>query len=196
MHRQIKPEEVPTVTQMTHYYETHKDDFTTPAKVRWEELTVSKAKYAGKNEALAAIARMGNRVLVGGEPFAEVAKQSSDGFTAMKGGLRDWVSKGSLTDKEIDEALFSPNLPVGKLSQIIETPQDYNIVRIVQRVDRKTEEFTEAQDKIRKKITEERTERQFREYLERLEKRTPIWTIFDGTGGNLSLAERLNEKQR
>ena len=34
-----------------------------------------------------------------------------------------------------------------------------------------------------------------REYLERLEKRTPIWTIYDGTGGDLPLAERLNEKQ-
>ena len=195
MRRQIKPDEMPTVTQMTHYYDTHKADFTTAAKARWEELTVSKAKYAGKDQALEAIAQMGNRVLIAGEPFAEVAKQSSDGFTAADGGLRAWASKGSLADKEIDAALFGPSLPVGQLSQIIETPQDYNIIRIIERVERKTEEFTDIQDKIRKKIMDERTDRQIREYLERLEKRTPIWTIYDGTGGNLSLAERLNEKQ-
>ena len=192
--RQIKPEEMPTVIQMTNYYEAHKADFTTPAKTRWEELTVSKAKYAAKEEALAAIAQMGNRVLVAGELFAEVAKQSSDGFTAAKGGYRDWVAPGSLTDKEIDKALFAPSLPVGQLSQIIETAQDYNIIRVLERVDQKTEEFQVAQEKIRKKIIDERTKRQLREYLERLEKRTPIWTIYDGFGGDLRLAERLNEK--
>jgi peptidyl-prolyl cis-trans isomerase SurA len=191
--RQIKPDEIPTVTQMTHYYETHKADFTTQAKARWEELTVSKEKYATPEEAKAAIAEMGNRVLVRGEPLADVAKQSSDGFTAIKGGARDWVSKGSLTDKEIDAALFSPTLPVGQLSQIIETPTDYNIIRIVERVDQKTDEFTDVQDKIRKKLTDERTERQFREYLERLERRTPIWTVYDGNGDGLPLTERLKD---
>ena len=63
-------------------------------------------------------------------------------------------------------------------------------------MDQKTEDFTDIQDVIRKKIIDERTDRQFREYLERLEKRTPIWTIYDGFGDNLRLAERLNEKQR
>ncbi|MCC6125327.1 MAG: peptidyl-prolyl cis-trans isomerase [Pirellulales bacterium] len=194
--RQIKPEELPTVIQLTNYYETHKADFTTPAKARWEELTVGKAKYPSKEEALAALARMGNRVLVGGEPFAEVAKQSSDGFTAAKGGYRDWASLGSLADKEIEKAVFGPSLPVGQLSQIIETPQDYNIVRVIERVDRKTADFCEVQEIIRKKIIEERNERQFRDYLERLEKRTPIWTIYDNFGDNLPLAERLTEKRR
>jgi hypothetical protein len=191
--RQIKPDEIPTVTQMTHYYETHRADFTTQAKARWEELTVSKEKYATKEEAMAVLAEMGNRVLVRGEPFAEVAKQNSDGFTAMKGGVRDWVSKGSLTDKEIDAALFSPTLPVGQLSQIIETPTDYNIIRVLERVDQKTDEFTDVQDKIRKKLTDERTDRQFREYLERLERRTPIWTVYDGNGDGLPLNERMKD---
>jgi parvulin-like peptidyl-prolyl isomerase len=191
--RQIKPDEVPTVTEMTRYYESHKADFTTSAKARWEEIAVSKSKYATKEEAFAAIAQLGNQVLAGA-PFAEVAKQGSDGFTAAKGGVRDWISKGSLTDKEIEEAVFG--LPVGQLSQIIETNTDFNIIRVLERVDRKTEEFLTAQEKIVKKIKEERTERQLREYLERLEKRTPIWTIYDGNGDNLALADRLNEKQR
>ena len=194
LRQKIKPDEVPTVTEMTHYYETHKADFTTAAKARWEELTVTKAKYANNDEALAAIAQLGNRVFVGGEPFAEVAKQGSDGFTAAKGGLRDWVAKGSLADKEIDAAVFG--LPVGALSQIIETKQDYNIIRVLERVEEKTEDFRTAQAEISKKVKEERTDRQSREYLESLEKRTPIWTIYDGTGNDLSLAERLNEKQQ
>jgi hypothetical protein len=195
MRKQIKPDELPTVTQMVHYYEAHKldTDFTTPAKVRWEELTVNKSKYSNNAEALAAISQLGNRVLVNKEPFDAVAKDASDGFTAMKGGFRDWAAKGSLTDKEIEKALFSSSLPVGQLSQIIETPQDYNIVRVIERVDQKTEDFHSAQDKIRTLIKNERIERQFHEYLDRLEKRTPIWTVYDGNGDGKPLSERLNE---
>jgi hypothetical protein len=198
--RKIKHDEVPTVAERLQYYETHLPDFTTPAKATWEELTVSKSNYPSKEAAFAALAQLGNRVLLQGEPFAEVAKQGSDGFTASKGGVRDWVAQGSLTDKEIDKALFgtdnAPGLPVGQMSQIIETPQDYSIIRIVQRVEKQTKSFLEAQDEIPKKIIEERSARLLREYLEGLEKRTPIWTVYDGNGGNLKLADRLTDKQR
>lgn len=190
--RQIKKDEMPTLFQMTQYYEAHKADFTTAPKVRWEELTVSKAKYDSKQEARAAIAQLGNRVM-GGEPFAEVAKQDSDGFTAAKGGYRDWISKGSLTDKEIEDAVF--NLPVGQLSQIIETTTDYNIIRVIERVDQKTEEFLSAQGQIRKKIMDERTDRLLKEYIAKLDKRTPVWTIYDGDGNNRPLSERLKEEK-
>jgi hypothetical protein len=193
--RQIKPDEMPTVTEMTRYYEKHKADFTTPAKAHWEELKVNKSKYDTKEEAQAVIAQLGNRILVGREPFAEVAKQSSDGFTASEGGVRDWATQGSLADKELDKAVFSPNLPVGQLSQIIETPNDYCIIRVIERVDTKTEDFLTAQDKIRELIKKERIDRQFREYLERLSSRTPIWTIYDGYGNNRPLSERLSEEQ-
>jgi parvulin-like peptidyl-prolyl isomerase len=193
--RQIKPDEMPTVTEMVQYYEKHKPDFTTPAKVRWEEMKVDKSKYATKQEALAAIAQLGNRVLVAREPFSEVAKQSSDGFTSQDGGVRDWATQDSLADKEIEKALFSPSLPVGQLSQIIETSNEYCILRIIERVDAKTEDFLTAQDKIRDLIKKERIERQKREYLERLAKRTPIWTIYDGDGNNRPLSDRLTDEQ-
>jgi hypothetical protein len=199
LHQQIKRDEEITYDQMIRYYNAHLKDFTTPAKAKWEELTVTKANYPSKEAAYEAIAQMGNQVQAGA-PLAEVAKQRSDGFTAQNGGFRDWASKGSLTDVEIDSAIFgtpeAPGLPVGQLSQIIETRQDYNIIRVLERADQKTEEFLVAQGDIRKKILDERTLKQIRDYLDGLERRTPIWTIYDGTGGNLKLAERLNEQRR
>jgi hypothetical protein len=199
LHQQIKRDEEITYDQMIRYYNAHLKDFTTPAKAKWEELTVTKANYPSKEAAYEAIAQMGNQVQAGA-PLAEVAKQRSDGFTAQNGGFRDWASKGSLTDVEIDSAIFgtpeAPGLPVGQLSQIIETRQDYNIIRVLERADQKTEEFLVAQGDIRKKILDERTLKQIRDYLDGLERRTPIWTIYDGTGGNLKLADRLNEQRR
>ena len=197
--QQIKRDEEITYDQMIRYYNAHLKRFHHAGQGPVGRIDRQKANYPSKEEAFAAIAQMGNQVLAGA-PFAEVAKQRSDGFTAQNGGFRDWVSKGSLTDTEIDTAIFGtpdmPGLPVGQLSQIIETRQDYNIIRVLERVDQKTEEFLVAQGDIRKKIIDERTDRQFREYLDGLERRTPIWTIYDGTGGNLKLADRLNEQRR
>jgi hypothetical protein len=199
LHQQIKRDEEITYDQMIRYYNAHLKDFTTQAKVRWEELTVTKANYPSTEEAFNAIAEMGNQILAGA-PFAEIAKQRSDGFTAQKGGVRDWASKGSLTDTEINAALFGtddqPGLPAGQMSQIIETRREYTILRVIERVDQKTTEFLIAQSEIKKKILDERTQKQVRDYLAGLERRTPIWTIYDGNGGNLKLAERLNDKQQ
>ena len=171
--RQIKAKELPTVSQTTQFYDTHKTDFTTPSKARWEELTVSKAKYPSKESALAAVVRMRNQVNAG-TPFADVAKHSSDGFTAAEGGLRDWGSKGRFVDAEIEKAVFS--LPVGKLSQSIETASDYTIIRVIERVDQTTKSFEEVQAEISKKIIEDRSNRLFVEYLDRLKSATNIWT--------------------
>ena len=102
----IKPDEEITYDQMMVYYRQHQDEFTTPARAQWEELMVSFSKYPDKAAAYDAIARMGNQVL-GGAPFAEVAKAGSDGVTAADGGRRDWTTKGALVCQELDRALFS-----------------------------------------------------------------------------------------
>jgi parvulin-like peptidyl-prolyl isomerase len=135
--------------------------------------------------AFEAIARMGNQVF-GGAPLAEVAKTGSDGFTAANGGQWDWTSKGSLTNQQIDAALF--NLPVGQLSPIIADEKGYHIIRVTKREDELVQPFLEAQVEIKKKIIEDRSKKQFREYMAELERKTPVWTIYDGTDGALHLA--------
>ena len=103
---------------MVAYYRQHLDEFTTPDRVKWEELMVRLEKYPSSEAAYAALARMGNQVLAGAN-FADVAKAASDGPTAPNGGAWDWTTKGALVCKEIDSALFDPRLPVGQLSPII-----------------------------------------------------------------------------
>lgn len=105
---------------------------------------------------------MGNQV-IGGASFAEVAKAGSDSLEAPKGGKRDWTTKGGLDCEAINEALFA--LPVGQMSPIIEGPRGYHIIRVTQREDTVVRPFLEAQVDI-KKIVEQRSQKQFREYIE------------------------------
>lgn len=174
--QQIKRDEEITYDQMVTYYRRHQDEFTTPAKAKWDELMVRFSNYPNKAAAYDAIARLGNRV-VGGVAFDAVAREASDGATANKGGAWDWTTRGSLVCKQIDRELFS--LPLGQLSPIIEGPTGFHIVRVTDRTDVKVAPFLDAQVDIREKIVKERSEKQLREYLAKLEAKTSVSTIFD-----------------
>jgi parvulin-like peptidyl-prolyl isomerase len=175
--QQTKHDDGPsTDDQVLTYYRQHQDEFTTPTRARYEELAVNFAKYPTKQAARDAIAQMGNQVWRG-VPFAEVAKASSDGATAADGGQRDWTSKGALVCADLDQALFS--LQVGQLSPIIEGPTAFHIIRVTAREETTVKPFFEAQVAIKKKITDQRSEKQDREYMAKLETRTPVWTKFD-----------------
>ena len=88
-----------------------------------------------------------------------------------------------MTCQELDAALF--NLPVGQLSPIIEGAKGYHIIRVTGREAEVVKPFLEAQVDIKKKIADQRSQKQFREYLAKLEARTPVWTIFDDRKRNL-----------
>ena len=119
---------------------------------------------------------MGNEVLAGA-PLAAVARAQSDGRTAAAGGLRDWTAKGSLAAEELDRALFV--LPIGQLSPILESNTGYHIIRVIDRQDATRTPFPDAQDEIRKKIQQERSDQKAQEYLAKVQRLYPPWTIFD-----------------
>jgi parvulin-like peptidyl-prolyl isomerase len=175
--QQIKSDEEITHQEMLEWYQGHLHNFDHPARARWEELMVRTAKYPNKAEAYAAIARMGNQVVLGGRPLAEVARAQSDGRTAANGGRHDWTTKGGLAAEELDRALFG--LPVGQLSPILESESGLHIVRVVERQDAMRTSFPQAQDEIRKQIKKERSQKKAQDYLAKVQRLYPPWTIFD-----------------
>jgi len=128
---------------------------------------VNKAKYPDKKKARAALEQMEKQVKAD-TPLADVAKQGFDDVAAAKGSLHDWVSKGCLADAAIEQAVFQP---AHRTTQ----PDHRNVGRIYDSPRHRSSRsengrFSAIQDKIRKRITDERTDRQFREYLDRLKK--------------------------
>jgi hypothetical protein len=190
----VRPEKAGEVTheEMVAYYRAHLAEYESPPKARWQQLMVRTGKTREKGEAWRKLAQMGNRVL-GGVPFEEVAKQDSEGVTAVDGGLRDWTTKGSLVSKPLDQTLF--NLPVRTLSPIIEDEQGFHIIVVLEREDTKRVPFTEAQAGIKEKIKKERQQEMINKYLAELKEQTPIWTIFDGQGEE-QLSERPGAKRK
>jgi hypothetical protein len=176
----IKENRVIPVSDLLGYYQQHIAEFEYPSKARWEELMVSFDRHNSRDEALRAIAEMGNEVLRGAG-FAEVAKARSHGPTRFQGGAYDWTTKGSLVSKAIDEAIFG--LPIGRMSQIIEDEQGFHIIRVIERVEAGCISFRDAQPDIRKKLKDEDLDRQRKEFVAKMKERTPVWSIFDSADG-------------
>jgi hypothetical protein len=180
--QQIKPNKETTYDQLITYYQSHPDEFTSPARVQWEELMVRFSNYQGnKAAAYEAIRQMGDAVWHGAR-FADVAQKSSDGSTAADGGVWPWTNKGSQTCEAIEQALFT--LPVGELSPILESPRGFHIIRVTQREDVELKSFREAQVDIEKKIVQQRFEKMMKEYVADLQAKTPVTTIFDDDNSN------------
>jgi hypothetical protein len=175
-----------THDEMLAYYRDHADEFSIKAQARWEEMMVRFEEFTTKAEAWHAVAAMGNRVWNRQAPFAQVAREQSQGATASEGGVRDWTTRGSHASAEIDAALFT--LPVGQLSKIIEGPTGLHIVRVIERQEDSKRPFVEAQVEIREKIKKQKADGEVKEYLIRLRADIPVWTIFDGPPEELAEA--------
>ncbi len=175
-------EEIPHADLIA-WYQNHLDDYAYPAKARFEVLTVKKGLKRSRAAAWDMLAAMGNEVL-GGRPFAEVARSRSEGPTASQGGVFDWTGKGSLASETLDEAVFS--LPIGELSAILEDDDAVHIVRVIEREAAGRTPFLEAQVGIRSQLLLEQRQAAADEYLNKLRARTPVWTIFDDPTGSAS----------
>lgn len=184
MRRNVNADEEIPHADLIAWYQNHLADYDYPARARYEILTVKVGPKRSKREAWDALATMGNEVLAG-RPFAEVAKARSEGPTAAAGGQCDWISRGSLASKRLDEAIFT--LPEGQLSAIIENEPSPNladqgtlhIVRVIEREEAGRTPFLEAQVGIRETLREERRKKALDDYLAKLRERTPVWTVFD-----------------
>ncbi len=166
-----------THAQMLDYYYEHLEDYSFPARARWEHLMARWDKFPNKAAAYEAIRAMGNEVYLGGAPLWAVAKRSSHGVTASDGGQFDWTTQGSLKSKVLDKAIFE--LPLNQLSPILEDEEGLHIVRVLERQEAGRTPFETAQAEIKEKLKKQMVQKQVDAFLADLRKNTPVWTIFD-----------------
>lgn len=118
--------------------------------------------------------------------MAAVAKKNSHGYMAFEGGQHDWTTKGALVLKSVDEAIFS--LPVGKLSDVIESENGYHIIRVIERNDATKKPFLEAQVEIKERILNENRKKAFEEHVKKLKREIPVEYFLNGIAATNSPA--------
>lgn len=173
------------------YYHSHLKEFETPPRARWEELVVRKSRFYSRDEAYQEMVRIGSMAAVQKVPFADVAKQFSHGVTASTGGAHDWIKPGQLASKPLEDAVFSQ--PLNALSEkIIEDESCFYVIRVLERDPLVRKPLADAQSEIREKIKKLKTDQAKEEFLAKLKKEIPVFTIFDGIP---SPEERMKAEQ-
>lgn len=174
---QLNVDEDVTYDQLIRRYMENRDSYRVEEQARWEHLMVSFSKTPDRGEAKRKLVSMGNEVIYGA-PFAEVAKRGSDDFFAAQGGYNDWTKRNSLTNRQLEERVFSE--PVGRLSDIIESDSGYHIIRVIERQEAGIISFTEMQDKLREEILNERQSQALQRVIAKIRNRIPYEIYLEG----------------
>ncbi|MBQ6108518.1 MAG: hypothetical protein IJK97_09950, partial [Thermoguttaceae bacterium] len=99
--------------------------------------------------------------------------------TASSGGKCDPVKPGQLASKPLEEAIFSQ--PVGELSaKIIEDEKSFYIIRVLERKELVKHPLSEVQTKIQNIRKTNKIDTAREEYLAKLRREIPVFTVFDG----------------
>ncbi len=142
------------------FYQIHREEkFHTPkqAKVGYILIKIDPRADAAQKRAAQTRAESLVKEARSGKDFADLAKRASDDPTAAKGGDLGWIATGQLP-APIEKTIFS--LAKGAVSDPIETPAGFQIFKVEDLKDEKTQSLKEATPEIIKILTAEKAKRE------------------------------------
>ena len=158
------------------YYDAHTQDFTTPSSLMLREILIAvptsdRGVNVGQDDAAKAKAEDVRHRLLGGEPFARLAGETSDAASKANGGLI-----GPVNSDELAPALqrVLEGVKVGGVSDVIRTQRGYQILSLESRTETKVKTFDEARAEIGDKIGEQKRRGETQKYLDKLRAQATI----------------------
>lgn len=165
--RELKPREELTDRELREKYDREKDKYRLPERAHLREIILVKptdsagaAAVQQKADELAVQARSGS-------DFAKLATDNSQVSTKDKGGDMGEVARGELLP-DLDKAVF--NSAPGTIVGPIATKSGYHILKIEQRLPSEVPAFESVKEKLRKDVSDDTFQRDYKSYVERLRK--------------------------
>ncbi len=155
------------------YYQSHREEYDQPEEVQAAHILIRVNADATEEEKLTAKLKLENlkSEIEKGRPFAEMAKEySDDPGSAAQGGDLGYFRRGAMV-KPFEEAAFA--LKPGALSQIVETPFGFHLIKVTKRREAKKSTLAGVRGKILKILKEQEAKRQAQknaaDFLKRLQ---------------------------
>ncbi|HEY7219325.1 MAG TPA: peptidylprolyl isomerase, partial [Candidatus Binatia bacterium] len=142
------------------YYQAHREDkfhHRKEAKVRYVSIPLAPGADANQKKIARARADDVVKAARSGKDFGQLAKSDSGDSGAEKGGDLGWVAAGQMPPP-IEKAIFS--LKKGAVSDPVETPAGFQIFKIEDLKDEKTQSLKEATAEITKTLKAEKAKRE------------------------------------
>jgi peptidyl-prolyl cis-trans isomerase D len=139
--------------EISEYYDEHPDEFQNPKTVEARHILLKVGQNAAGEEAAKVQEKIENilQKVRGGQDFAELAKQYSEGPSKDKGGYLGSFSRESMVKPFADKAF---SMEAGEISDPVRTRFGWHIIK-VEKVNAATvTALADAKDKIRKKLAD------------------------------------------
>lgn len=156
--------------EMKRYYKEHLDRFALPEEYTLSQILIQPRSADSAAEALEK-ARIVAAELKRGKKFEDAALRYSDGPNASRGGRIGLVRQGELLPA-IERAIAS--LPPGGISDLVETPEGYHIVRVDEKTPRQFRPFEEVKFEIQSLVFQQKSEDVFQSWLVELKNKAYI----------------------
>lgn len=162
-------------SELKRFYQEHRDRFALPEEYQLSQIIIHPRSSDGLAEALTK-ARRAMDDLKRGEKFEDVAMQHSDGANALKGGRLGWVRQGELLPV-IEQAVA--HLVVGGISEIIESPEGIQILRMDGRKPKQFRRYEDARREIQELVYQQKSDAMYQSWLIDLKNKAYIEIKFD-----------------
>jgi parvulin-like peptidyl-prolyl isomerase len=150
--KNIKKNPISSPTKVEEYYKKHRAEFTSKEQVKLRMIMISGKADTGQSASQKALAEEILGQLAGGADFEHMAQTYSEDGTRDTGGDWGWIERKTLA-APLEKVAF--NMPVGRVSNIIEYGGNYYILKVEDRQGGTTRSLAEARPDIEKKLLQE-----------------------------------------
>jgi len=167
------------------YFEAHPDEFKSEDRVKWLDIFISLSKHptpeAARTHAEHVFRQAGGGMkggAVSDTDFIALVKQYDNGLAAGAGGVGVGSKRGEIQPPELERIVWS--LAPGKLSEPIQTPTGFHIVKVVERDQAGMMPFDlKVQNRIREKLLRQFREEEYQKLIEELWRKGAVRVISD-----------------
>jgi len=152
--------------EIASFYDAHKGDYLQP-----ERLQVSQILLAEEGKAMEILEKLRT---AGEKEFRDIARTSSAGPEAAKGGVMGIFSLGQLP-MELEKVIFS--LTEGRISRVVQSAYGYHIFRLDKKFEARLRPQAEAAPIIKTMLLEAKSKETADAHVASLKKTMP-WTVF------------------
>jgi peptidyl-prolyl cis-trans isomerase SurA len=145
----VKTNSIVSPTKIEDYYRKHYEEFTTKEQIKLRLIMISGQKDTASAPAQKALAEEVLGRLASGAEFDRTAQVYSEDSTRDNGGDWGWIERNTLA-APLEKFAF--NMPVGRISNIIEYAGNYYILKVEDKRGGTTRSLAEARSDIEKKL--------------------------------------------
>jgi hypothetical protein len=120
----------PGFADMRDYYDNHPDEFKITDKVLWLDIFISFYKYPTPQAAYDHAESVLQQAALGAD-FPALSLKYDDGLAGHARGIGTGHVRGEIKPADLEDAVWS--LKAGEVSDLIQTPQGYHIIKVVKR---------------------------------------------------------------